>query len=731
MKKSQQEKQQEWIDYCVKKHNDQCDYSGVNFTGADNKVKIRCKKHDLIFEQKAANHKHGQGCPECGKEKTNEFAASRRTSQNDAIKALEDVHGKDRYDYSRVRFQQWNQKIEIGCLDPQCNGNFFWQNAQGHRSGFGCPECGIRTRANLLRTPFEIFRAQAIKIHGEIYKYDQSSYVNSKSKINYRCSICDRFVSQRVSAHLSQRAGCPTCSQRRASEASQLGEIEMKKLLNGVHGDRFIWLSSDDKWKWSSNIFRRCTICGDERYQSVINLMADKGCGSCSRTDKHTNKSFKKLLEEIHGENVFDYSKMNYVDNGTKINLVCNVCTNDFWSKPSNLLYKGCARCAAKKFASAKEIAWLKSLGIDDQFRGQIIHVGSKKFNLDAMVGNVVYEFNGDYWHGNPAVVESNEIIWSSNGPESAESAYSRTLEKEKTLREAGYELVTIWENDWDAIACNAVPLEMKYHNSLRLIAIDNKQWCFATESQKIGMKFSALNENAKLAIDVVNLSNLKNHACNWDDKKKISESNGLRFNLFFSDEWKDKFEVVKNMIKHRLGMSNKRIYARKCQIVELSLEDRRKFFDDNHLDGNASALFCFGLVRNGEIQAAMSIRKPQQTKTYNGCIEVARFAIANDTVCIGALGKLSKACLEKAKTIGYHSLMTYVDQRIGSGNGYLKSGWKHIKITDRRWWWTDGIERYDRTKFKARDGKSEKQVALESGVHKIYGCSNLVLKYQ
>ena len=80
----------------------------------------------------------------------------------------------------------------------------------------------------------------------------------------------------------------------------------------------------------------------------------------------------------------------------------------------------------------------------------------------------------------------------------------------------------------------------------------------------------------------------------------------------------------------------------------------------------------------------------------------------------------------------GFNSLLTYVDIRHGTKNGYLSAGYEFLGSTDNKFWWTGGRERIDR--FKIRTDKennlTEKEVALEHGVIKIWGCPKLIFKY-
>lgn len=60
---------------------------------------------------------------------------------------------------------------------------------------------------------------------------------------------------------------------------------------------------------------------------------------------------------------------------------------------------------------------------------------------------NTVYEFHGDYWHGNPKIYPSNELhpILGCTYSE----LYRRTLERDNLIRSMGYNLVTMWESEY------------------------------------------------------------------------------------------------------------------------------------------------------------------------------------------------------------------------------------------------------------------------------------------
>ena len=60
------------------------------------------------------------------------------------------------------------------------------------------------------------------------------------------------------------------------------------------------------------------------------------------------------------------------------------------------------------------------------------------------------YEFHGDVWHGNPEIFSPEEKCHPHNKEWTAGELYEKTLLREQTIRDLGFNLVTIWESDWN-----------------------------------------------------------------------------------------------------------------------------------------------------------------------------------------------------------------------------------------------------------------------------------------
>jgi hypothetical protein len=213
-------------------------------------------------------------------------------------------------------------------------------------------------------------------------------------------------------------------------------------------------------------------------------------------------------------------------------------------------------------------------------------------------------------------------------------------------------------------------------------------------------------------------------------NKTTMCKNVGITLIHVFEDEWRDKKNIVKSMIVHRLGLTPNRISARKCTTNELSSAQRKTFFNENHIEGDTRSIYAFGLFNEGTIVAAMSLRKPFHKK-HERSIEIARFCTKINTSVAGALGKLTKIAAMKAIETNHSSLLTYVDTHLGVQNSWQSAGWTFVNESPERFWWTDYHTRFNRFKFKANKtmGLSEIDVANAANVVKIWGCRNLVFE--
>lgn len=120
-------------------HGNTYDYSQVNYVKSSQKIIILCSKHGA-FEQIAADHLKGCGCPKCS-------LIKRSKSLDTFIQESNNKHN-NKYDYSKVVYKQSQSKVTIICPIHR----EFRQTPENHlRSSIACPNCTNSKGFNTLK----------------------------------------------------------------------------------------------------------------------------------------------------------------------------------------------------------------------------------------------------------------------------------------------------------------------------------------------------------------------------------------------------------------------------------------------------------------------------------------------------------------------------------------------------------------------------------------------------
>lgn len=108
---------------------------------------------------------------------------------------------------------------------------------------------------------------------------------------------------------------------------------------------------------------------------------------------------------------------------------------------------------------SRKAISWLnriskeKNIEIDHAEHNKEFRISledGKYYLVDGYCkeNNTVYEFHGDFWHGNPNIYNSDDI--NPRNKKTYGELYKMTIAKEQIIKSIGFNLVIIWESDFD-----------------------------------------------------------------------------------------------------------------------------------------------------------------------------------------------------------------------------------------------------------------------------------------
>lgn len=185
------------------------------------------------------------------------------------------------------------------------------------------------------------FIEKAKKVHGENrYNYSKVNYTKSKDKVTIICNECGEEFTQTAHNHLNGQ-GCPNCKGGVRYTQEQFIE-KAKKIHGNTYGyNKVNYINSN------TPVILTCNIHGDFEIKPV-DVLQGCGCKECNPAPnkKYTTESFIKKAKEVHGENRYDYSKVNYININTPITLICNKCGKEFTQKPHNHLNgHGCTDC--------------------------------------------------------------------------------------------------------------------------------------------------------------------------------------------------------------------------------------------------------------------------------------------------------------------------------------------------------------------------------------------------
>jgi len=155
-------------------------------------------------------------------------------------------------------------------------------------------------------------------------------------------------------------------------------------------------------------------------------------------------------------------------------------------------------------------------------------------------------------------------------------------------------------------------------------------------------------------------------------NKTKICSEQGIHLVHVFESEWELKQDVVKSRIRNLLGLSEK-IYARKCEIREVSTKEKRGFLINSHIQGDCPSSVNLGLYYENELVSLMSFGKSRFNKQYEW--ELIRYCNKLGTSIVGGASRLIKRFIKGYNPI---SVISYSDKRWNTGKLYINLGFEH-----------------------------------------------------
>jgi len=207
--------------------------------------------------------------------------------------------------------------------------------------------------------------------------------------------------------------------------------------------------------------------------------------------------------------------------------------------------------------------------------------------------------------------------------------------------------------------------------------------------------------------------------------KMKLANAAGYRLLTIYEDEWVKRTNQVKNKIKHMLGMSVDKVYARKCT-VEL-VDNKQEFFDKHHIQGSGPGSITFQLVVNERPCAMMTFIQCKNQSFY-----LNRYATSMSVV-----GGFSKLLKHFEKNIKWSKIISFADLRWSDGNLYRQCGFELDGIIPPDYYYSpNGVDRYHKSNYRHAQlpkrlanydpTKTEWENCDVNGIHRIWDCGKM-----
>lgn len=236
----------------------------------------------------------------------------------------------------------------------------------------------------------------------------------------------------------------------------------------------------------------------------------------------------------------------------------------------------------------------------------------------------------------------------------------------------------------------------------------------------KLGFEYNGLYWHSELFKD-------KNYHL---DKTNMFKKLGIKIYHIWEDDWKYKNEIIKSIISSKIDKTTNKIYARKCEIVEIDNKTSKKFLNENHLQGFCVSKYRIGLKYDNKLVSLITLGKKRVGKSEKNEYEILRFCNLNNHSVIGGFSKLLKNFINEHKP---SKISTYADSSISEGELYLKNGFHYKYQTKPNYFYFKNSQRINRFNFSKKKliengfdkKKTEKEIMADDGYLRIYDCGS------
>lgn len=198
----------------------------------------------------------------------------------------------------------------------------------------------------------------------------------------------------------------------------------------------------------------------------------------------------------------------------------------------------------------------------------------------------------------------------------------------------------------------------------------------------------------------------------------------GITLLQFWDIDWVNKKELIKSMLHTQITQSNLKVFARRCSIEEIQIEDARSFLNLHHIQGfGTGASTYLGLFNLDTLISVMCFKKVQGN-VYN----LTRFCTIQGTTVVGGASKLLTHFI---RTTQPSEIISFSDNMYSTGKLYKTLGFTYTDLISVDYKYLHKGElhhkfgyRHTHLKYKLKEYTntlSERQNCENNGIYRVF----------
>lgn len=215
-------------------------------------------------------------------------------------------------------------------------------------------------------------------------------------------------------------------------------------------------------------------------------------------------------------------------------------------------------------------------------------------------------------------------------------------------------------------------------------------------------------------------------------DKQLTLGDQGIELVTVFEDEWLDRSDVVKSILRAKLGLAEFGPGARHLRLEPITHAVSAEFLNLHHIQGAATGSLHLGAWHNGVLVGVMVFGEPtRQTSLYQW--ELKRFSTDGRIYS----GMMSKMFNWFVKEMGPESVVSFSDNRWFAGGSYQKIGFTKDAEIPPDYYYTRGGLRYHKSRFRKSgikrmhpefydDALTERVMMEQIGYDRVWDCGKI-----